>query len=169
MSDGAVVIPPTAGLGTVACYADGSIQIGVWGTEIQSSPSMVAWRQNGPLIIHNGQINPHTADLAPQDWGYTVQGKTAIWRSSLGIGKDGSVLYYAAGPSLTLPALAAAMHALGVQQAMQLDINNYWVHFDRISFQGAKPIPVPLTKAMKDGVGRYLWDYTRDYFFVTIK
>lgn len=169
MSNGTVVIPPTVGLGTVAIYADGSVQIGAWGTDLSPSASMVAWRQNGPLIVHNGQINPHTSDPAPQDWGYTVKGKIAVWRSSLGLSQDGTTLYYAAGPSLTLSSLAEVMHTLEVQDAMQLDINNYWVHFDRIEFKGGKPIPVPLMDGMKDGTGRYLWKYTRDYFYVTVK
>ena len=25
------------------------------------------WRQNGPLIVQNGQVNPHTADSAPEE------------------------------------------------------------------------------------------------------
>jgi hypothetical protein len=169
MVNGVIILPPRAGLGTVALYSDGTVRIGEWGVDILASPNMVAWRQNGPLIIHNGAINPHTADTAPLDWGYTVKGAVAVWRSSLGINRDGTILYYAAGPNLTLPSLATAMSKTGATQAMQLDINNYWVHFDSIHFDGYRAIPTHLVPGMKGGIGRYLLGYTRDFFYVTSK
>jgi Phosphodiester glycosidase len=165
MVNGTTVIPPRDGMGTVAFYDDGHITLGQWDTNILSSTHVVTWRQNGPLVIQDGQINPHTADTAPQDWGYTVPGSTAIWRSGLGISADGATLYYIAGPSLTLPVLAMTMQDAGMQQAMQLDINNFWVHFDAI--QGAKVRATPLLDGMNNKVGRYLSAYPRDFFYVT--
>lgn len=167
MSNGAIVLPPRAGFGTVALYADGRVGIGAWGIDITMVPDLLAWRQNGPLLIHDGQVNPHTADTAPSDWGWTVDGATAVWRSGLGISADRRTLFYVAGPTLTLPALTSAMATAGAAQAVQLDINNYWVHFDAI--RGPKMQPVPLFDTMNEGVGRYLWGYTRDFFYVTAK
>jgi hypothetical protein len=165
MVDGTVLIPPRFGMGTVALYDDGHITLGQWDANVISSTHIVAWRQNGPLVIENGQINPHTADTAPQDWGYTVPGSTAVWRSGIGISADGHTLYYIAGPSLTLPALAVAMQAAGMAQAIQLDINNYWVHFDGI--EGPHLQATPLLDKMNNKVGRYLSAYPRDFFYVT--
>ena len=71
MVNGVTLVPPRPGIGTVATTADGTVRIGEWGTEIVPSDGLMAWRQNGPMIIHNGQINPHTADFSPLDWGYT--------------------------------------------------------------------------------------------------
>ncbi len=168
MVNGATVLPPRKELGTVAIYDDGRVRIGAWGTEIVASPHMVAWRQNGPLITHNGRINPHTADYAPWDWGLTVNGGTATWRSALGISADGRTLYYVAGPSLTLTALAQAMAATGAAQAVQLDINNYWVHFDAFQLDGGGLRAAPLLDAMKrQADSRYLKGFTRDFFYVT--
>lgn len=169
MVDGTTVLPPRAGLGTVAIYADGSVRIGAWGTDITMTPDLIAWRQNGPLLIHNSQVNPYISVSSWKDWGWTVKGATAVWRSGLGISADGRTLYYVAGPSLTLPALTSAMATAGATQAIQLDINNYWVHFDAIQVQGSKLQPVPLFKSMHDGAGRYLWGYTRDFFYVTTR
>ena len=165
MIDGITVIPPRDALGTVAFYADGHVTIGQWGTDISPGTDIVTWRQNGPLVIQNGQINPHTADDSPQDWGYTLTSATAIWRSGLGISADGRTLYYIAGPSLTLPVLADAMQGAGMARAIQLDINNFWVHFDAI--QGQQMQAEPLLEGMNNKVGRYLTAYPRDFFYIT--
>lgn len=162
--DGILLNPPRDALGTVAFYTDGHIRVGQWGTDIVPSADMVTWRQNGPLVVQNGQVNPHTADTAPQDWGYTVPGSAAIWRSGIGMSADGSTLYYIAGPSLTLPALALSMQGANMEQAMQLDINNFWVHFDSIA---RNLQATPLLDKMNNNVGRYLSAYPRDFFYVT--
>jgi hypothetical protein len=65
MLNGVTLIPPRDGFGTVAIYDDGTVRLGAWGSDITPSPQIVAWRQNGPLIIQNGQINPHTAVTDP--------------------------------------------------------------------------------------------------------
>lgn len=74
MAGGVTVLPPRSGLGTVALYQDGQVKIGAWGRDVAASSKLAAWRQNGPLIIIRGSVNPHTADTAPQDWGITVGG-----------------------------------------------------------------------------------------------
>lgn len=166
---GVTVLPPRPDLGTVAIYSDGRVQLGQWGSEIKSSPDIVAWRQNGPLLVHNGVINPHTADRSPQDWGYTVDGGTATWRSALGLNADERTLYYAAGPSLTLPALARSMALAGTANAMQLDINPYWTHFDAFVSDGGQLQTEPLMPAMgAKADNRYLKPFNRDFFYVTL-
>jgi hypothetical protein len=170
MTNGITLIAPRQGLGTVGIYDDGTLRIGAWGKDISSSPHLLTWRQNGPLIIQDGLINPHTADRDPFNWGLTVYGATATYRSGLGISQDGKTLYYAAGPGLTLPALARALQDAGAYQAVQLDINNYWVHFESFQVEAGKLRAVPLLGDM-NGVGnhRFLTAYSRDYFYITTK
>lgn len=170
MANGTTLIPPREGLGTVGLYDTGQVQIGEWGKDMDLSPHWVAWRQNGPLIVQNGQINPNTAVSDPQIWGYTTYGVTATYRSALGTSPDGKILYYAVGPSLTLPVLARAMQAIGAFQAMQLDINAYWVHFEAFRTDGGQLKAVTLLDAMQ-GVGehRYLTGSSRDFFYLTTK
>jgi hypothetical protein len=169
MSGQVVLLPPREGLGTVGIYSDGQVKIGAWGTDIQPSANLIAWRQNGPLIIQNGVVNPHTADNAPQDWGYTVAGSITTSRSALGISKDGRTLFYAAGTDLTLPALARALQAAGAYQAIQLDINNYYVHFEAIHYVKGTPQAVPLLNSMLgSGNARYLGAEPRDFFYVSL-
>jgi hypothetical protein len=67
MVDGTSVLPPIDGFGTVAIYRDGQVRLGAWGTDITATPDLLAWRQNGPLVIQRGQISPHTADTTSRD------------------------------------------------------------------------------------------------------
>ena len=171
MLDGVTLIPPRDGFGTVAMFDDGRVALGAWGTDISASPHLLAWRQNGPLIIQNGRINPRTEVTAPQDWGYTTYGSTATGRSALGISADGRALYYAVGFDLTLPALARALLDAGAWQAIQLDINDFYTHFEAITpGHDGKLTAVPLLDRMKGpGDQRYLTINRRDFFYVTTK
>jgi hypothetical protein len=171
MLDGVTLIPPRDGFGTVAIFKDGKVLLGAWGTDITASPQLIAWRQNGPLIIQNGQINPHTAVTDPQVWGYTTDGTTATGRSALGISQDGSVLYYAVGFNLILPALTRAVQDAGAFQAIQLDINNFYTHFEAFTVVSDNQLTaVPLLDQMKGpGDHRYLTINKRDFFYITTK
>ena len=165
MVNGSVLIAPRTGFGTIAMYDDGRVAIGNWGDGVFYDPGLRTWRQNGPLIVQNGQVNPHTADTSPEDWGYTVGGGTATWRSGLGLSADGRTLYYIAGGYLTLPTLAAAMADTGAANAVQLDINNYWVSFDAIQSDAGVFSSVPLMDGMKND-NRYLHAFERDFFYL---
>jgi hypothetical protein len=168
MADGIVAIPPRDGLATIGIYKDGSVRIGEWGNEIVDIPDLVAWRQNGPLVIHQGQVNPQIFDNSPKDWGYTVDDVSPTWRSALAISPDEETLYFIAGPKMTMQALAQSMLAAGAVEGMQLDINNYWVHFVAIRAYGDKLVPEPLfPDAMTENLDRYLHPYSRDFFYVT--
>lgn len=168
MANGITALPPRNGLGTVAIYKDGSVRMGVWGTEIKSSPDLLAWRQNGPLVVHNGQINPRIYNDSPKDWGYTVNDVSPTLRSGIALSADGKTLYYLVGPRLTMEALAKSMLAAGAANGMQLDINNFWVLFVAIHSDNGKLVPEPLLpQQMKEFLDRYLHPYTRDYFYVT--
>ncbi len=169
MADGVQALPPIPGLGTVAIYKDGQVRIGAWGHDLQPSADMLAWRQNGPLVIQDGRINPMIYNDNAVDWGYTFKGVVPTWRSGIGISPDGGTLYYFAGPSLSVEALANCMQDAGVSQAIQLDINNYWVFFAAIHWMNGKPKPDPLFPQMDQNTDRYLYPYERDFFYVTAK
>lgn len=167
MIDGVTVLPPIEGFGTIALYLDGRVQIGAWGTDITDSPNMVAWRQNGPLLIEHGTINPHTENQTSQDWGIILKGVTAVERSGVGISADGSTLYYVAGDSLILPRLASAFAMIHVENAMQLDINAIYVRFDTFQESPSGLVSSPLLDTMKGNAQRYLHAWPRDFFYLT--
>jgi hypothetical protein len=170
MADGVVALPPRDGLAVVTLYDDGTVRIGEWGRDIiTQTQNMVAWRENGPLIIRKGQITPRVYTNLVADWGGTLDGSVVTWRSALGLSADGRTLYYLAGSNLSMPALAKAMLAVGTYQGMLLDINPYWVHFTAIRADGDKLVADPLFPAeMKQHADRFLTNgYSRDFFYIT--
>jgi len=170
MVNGITVIPSQENLGTVGLYSDGKVRMGLLGKEVPQTPDLLVWRQNGPLIIQNGTINPLTKSNDPKDWGYVVSSDTATYRSALAISKDGRTLYFLVGPDLTLPALARALVAVQAYQAIQLDINNFWAHFESFKTIGPDLKAVPLLDFMKNvDDQRFLGSYLRDYFYVTTR
>ena len=168
MSGGLEVLPPRDGLGTVAMYEDGNLALGEWGSEILETGDMTAWRQNGPLVVQDGEINPRIYNNDPKDWGYTVDDVSPTLRSGLGVSQDGNTLYYFAGTKLTMEALANSMLAGVAWDGIQLDINNYWVHFVvyPADLDELKPEPL-LPELMIENFDRYLDAFGRDYFYIT--
>ncbi len=170
MADGVVALPPIDGYGTIAMYKDGSVRIGSWGTDILPSGDFDAWRENGPLIIHQGAINPKIYDNNEMEWGYTIKNVAPTVRSGVGLSADGNTLYYFAGQSLTMEALAKSMVTAGVAEAMQLDINGYWVLFVAVHTDGVtNNLEALLPDLMFENLDRYLHPYPRDFFYVTTK
>jgi hypothetical protein len=107
----------------------------------------------------------------PKVWGYTTDGDVATGRSALGISKDGSTLYYAVGFNMILPALARAVQDAGAYEAIQLDINNFYTHFEAFSLGSNAQLTVtPLLNQMQGpGDHRYLSINKRDFFYITTK
>ncbi len=170
MSGGVVAIPARKDLATIAIYKDGSVRIGTYGKDLESLEDTIAWRQNCSLIIDNGQINPLVNKDSAEYWGAQINGETVTWRSGVGISPDGKTLYYFAGSNLKMPVLAAAMQSVKVKAGLQLDINNYWVHFAAVRFVEGTAVPEPLfPDQMKYDIGRYLTRYSRDFFFVALR
>jgi hypothetical protein len=168
--DGEERIPPITGMGTIAIFSDGSVRIGEWGSDLTNSPDMSYFRQNCPLMVRNGEINPLVYNNSVNDWGGTISGNIVTFRSGVGISQDGRTLYYFAGNNLSMPALAEAMLNAGVYQAMQLDINNYYVLFTRFEFRDQAWIAVPLLpRQMVDKLDRFLGAYSHDFFYLTVK
>jgi hypothetical protein len=168
MADGVMALPPKVGFGTLVIYESGRVSLGEWRQGAAITPDVTAFRQNGPLVIQAGQINPRIYNNSPQDWGYTVIDVSPTVRTGVGLSADEKTLYYFCGPSLSMEALAISMQAAGAWNAIQLDINNYWALFVKFQPTGSELIPEPLLpRLMVANVERYLWDYTRDYFYLT--
>jgi hypothetical protein len=166
MADGVVALPPRDGLGTLVIYKDGHLDLGAWGTDVTQTPDMESWRQNGPLVIAHGVVNPHTSVNDTQDWGTGLKGAVATWRSAVGLSQDRHTLYFVVGPSLTIGALAAAMHQAGIWDGLQLDINKSWTRFDKATFKKGKLVAVPLLpEIIQDN--RLFQTYKRDFFYLT--
>jgi hypothetical protein len=67
-----------------------------------------------------------------------------------------------------MEALAKSMQAAGAFNAIQLDIDDYWVLFVKITLSGSKLVAEPLLpRFMVDGIYRYLGQSSRDFFYLT--
>lgn len=167
--DGNILVPMIDGLGTLAIYPDGRVQIGVWGGDITSLEGISTIRQNGPIVIRGGKINPRAFEDSLELWGASLSGDMSTWRSAVGVSADGRTLYYLAGWSLNMPALAQALKTAGAYSAIQLDINHFWVLFTRFVFEPEGPQAFPLLDEMKENMDRYLYACSRDYFYLASK
>lgn len=167
MSGGVQPIPPSLGLATLAIYRGGALAIDRY-EDLPDPHGMVAFRQNGPLIIHDGEPTPEVKRNRIQDWGGSINGEIVTYRSGIGLNTDRTILYYFAGATLDLPILANAMQSAGVKEAMQLDINNYWVYFSAFFPDGNTIRPEPLLPTMQEHIDRYLHPSPRDFFYITI-
>lgn len=171
MSQQLIAVPPKYGLGTIAFAKDGSITIGRWGEEIDPSADWLAYRQNAPLILQNGDVNQIVYSNDITDWGGTIDNETTTWRSALGLNNTQTRLYYIAGSSLSMPLLAQSAQHAGIADLMLLDINHYWVHFAKINSSrdgifSAEPL---FTEEMAVHADRYLHPNSRDFFYVTLR
>ncbi|MBL1127827.1 MAG: hypothetical protein D8M54_04825 [Chloroflexi bacterium] len=171
MADGLTALPAKDGYATITIGAgDGRLQIGEWGNDISANGNYQSWRQNARLITQNGQIADRVYNGSAATWGSSINGDVVTWRSALGLSADGQILYFAAGPSLSMPALAEAMQTAGAYNSLLLDINETWVHFAAIRADGETLAAEPLLpEGMSTNPDRYLKQSPRDFFYVTIR
>jgi hypothetical protein len=173
LADGVTILPPLDNMATLALFKNGSVQIGAWGRDFTSTDNIVAFRQNCPLLLDAGVINPHVNDESRKEWGYTVKNLDTTWRSGLGLSQDGRFLIYVAGNSLTVQSLAEALRQAGAYNAMQMDINGFYTRFvtyqDNPKSSGYPVIANKLLNEMSGDPALYLHPYDRDFFYVTVK
>jgi hypothetical protein len=172
MVNGITLLPPLPGIATIAVYKDGTVKMGAWGSDIVPSSDMVAFRQNCPLVLHNGTINSDVSVDNRATWGQTVGNQEITWRTGIGLSQDGRYLIYAVGNGTTVETIAKALLQAGAYNAMQLDINRPFAHFD--TYQPAPtamghPTAVPLLAQMLGDTSIYLTPHTRDYFYLTTR
>jgi hypothetical protein len=173
MVDGITILPPLEQIATLAIYQDGSFRIGAWGREITTTQQPIAYRQNCPLLVDAGDINPTVAEGRAQDWGYTVKNSATTYRSGLGLSSDNRFLIYGVGNALTVGALAEGLRQAGAYYAMELDVNFAYTRFVtfRTSEDPHSAHPVVAENLLKEMLGNeseFLVPYNRDFFYVTI-
>ena len=137
-AEGRVIDPLRAGAASLVIYADGSVDLGAWGTDVTMTPRVVSVRQNLLPLVADGRPTPRASSAKWRAaWGSTcgtvscghdVPGVEHQWRSGLGITADGA-LVYVAGPALDPLQLAQLLVRAGAVRGMQLDINPYWPVF----------------------------------------
>lgn len=157
-------LPLKKDLATLVSYTNGKLDlIDYQNQNIGGKIDFV--RQNCPMLVAGGQIATYS-DVNRRLWGRTPTTSIYTWRSGLGITKNGNLIY-AVGNNLIPDSLALAMKMGGAINAMQLDINPYWVRFNIFDLQGSGTYSVStLMKGIYDGSHAFLNGYQKDFFYI---
>jgi Phosphodiester glycosidase len=155
---------------TFAEQKDGTLAIATW-TAISAEPELFSWwRQTPACMLENGALHPGLQTEDSKNWGATLEGKTVIRRSAVGLGADGRTLYVGISNSTTARALALGMKQVGATNVAQLDVNH---SFPRFLLYTAGPSGLTAQGAVKgllyqkdEFLGR---PSTRDFFYVTLR
>jgi hypothetical protein len=152
------------GQATIVYYKNGTIKIGEWGRDFTMNSSIEGVRQNLKLLIDHGSIEPNLSQNIETNFGATLGGGYYVWRSGLGITKDGRIIYVY-GPALNVQDLADLLHRAGAVEGMQLDINPYWMKYEYYNANGhaSDPTPVNLLPTQQQSAYSYYSTYTRDF------
>ena len=153
-SEGRVVHPFLTGRATFGVRVDGTVDLGVWGRDLQPTTPYASAFQSLDLIVDGGNDVPGLSRDDHLRWGETLGGRVFVWRSGVGIDARGN-LVYAAGV-LDIVSLADVLRAAGAVRAMELDINSYWVSFDTFVPGANGPVPTKLLPNMERSANRYL-------------
>jgi hypothetical protein len=160
---GTTVRPLVDGRASAVIYKDGTIKIGKWGRDLTMSPDVDVVRQNLNLIVDGGQSKVSSASDNVV-WGATTDKESLAWRAALGQRADGSIVYVGS-PYLSAQGLANSLVGAGVQQAMVLDMNNWWTAgFYFMHDAAGNPVCRKLDPAIQEGCDRFLKTYKRDSF-----
>jgi hypothetical protein len=154
--------PLRYGLATLVGFRDGSVDVRAWRGAREPGPEVQFARQNLPLIVQNGALNPRLSNGS--EWGATLGNEIRVWRSGVGVDAHGDIIY-AAADSQTAESLARIFQRAGAVRAMELDINYEWVTFNFYGAFGAAA-PSKLLPGMNREATRYLSPDDRDFLAV---
>src|SRR5262245_5649866 len=121
--NGRINEPLAKGNATLLGYRNGRLAIVIWNGGPDAGPN-VAWaRQSLPPIVWHGRLNPNLNDSS--QWGFTVGNAVRVWRTGVGIDRQGNLIF-AAADDQTVITLARILQRAGAVRAMQFDINADW-------------------------------------------
>jgi hypothetical protein len=154
----------TPGAASIVYYRNGTIKIGVWDRTVRMTSSVAGVRQNLKLIIDNGHVPASVNTDVETNWGATLGGGYYVWRSGLGVTRDGRVIFVY-GPALDVQDLADLLRRAGAVEGLQLDINPFWMSYEYYRADGhpSSPTPVALLPTQQQTVYRYYSPYSRDF------
>jgi hypothetical protein len=154
----------TPGAASIVYYKNGTIKIGPWDQTLRMTSAVVGVRQNLKLIVDNGHVPASVNQNVESNWGATLGGGYYVWRSGLGITRDGRVIYVY-GPALDVQDLAELLQRAGVVEGLQLDINPFWMSYEYYQADGhpSDPAPVALLPTQQQTPYRYYSPYSRDF------
>ncbi len=120
--------PLVNGAASFVIYKNGTADVVSWTDGLKVPSNVASVRQNLSMIVDGGKVNPAVYSGNFSDWGATVNNAVMVWRSAVGVTKDGAIIY-ASGDGLSVGELAQVMLRAGAVRAMEMDINSYWTDF----------------------------------------
>jgi hypothetical protein len=171
-TNGTTVKPLVNNAASVVIYKDGTMTVGSWGTQVWMSNQVASVRQNLVLLVNNGKEVQGLKDQNSSKWGATISGSYNVWRSGLGVTRDGAIVYVG-GPAMSISDLADILKRAGAVRAMQLDINTGWVQFS--TFEGPLDTSInggnstSLLSAMPTGSRYFTTWWNRDFFTMSLR
>lgn len=163
-ADGITYQPLRPHLPTLMIYKDDHVAINVYDGKALPADVVLA-RQNGPFLVHDSQIAVDP-NAGIDQWAGTAKGGFVTWRSGFGVLPNGD-LVFAVGPSLSPTTLAAGLQRAGAVNAIQLDINTYWVRFMLYDWDGKGSYGwSPLIKGLAGEGPTYLNGNEKDFFYL---
>lgn len=167
--EGNEVRPLVPGQASLVIDKDGGMNVVAWGRDRNVDANLAQVRQNLALVVDNGVSAAGLDSEATTKWGATVGNQVLVWRSGIGVDKNGGLMYIA-GPGLSVNQLAELFLRAGAVRAMELDINSDWTTayiFEQTDPNNASAIfGNKLLPDMKRNGDRYLVPGERD--FVTV-
>jgi hypothetical protein len=166
-ANGQIIRPLVKGGASLVIDKHGRATVAKWGRDVKMSPQIAAVRQNLALIVDHGRPARGLPSNTNGAWGDTLGNQVFVWRSGVGIDRNGA-LVYVAGPGLTAVTLAVLLQRAGCVRAMELDINPDWV--SAYTYQQTSPTNpaavqgVKLLPDMRRSENRYLVPGERDFF-----
>jgi hypothetical protein len=153
----------TPSVASVVYYRDGHIAIGSWDKTVRMTPDVAGVRQNLHLIVSHGRVPSSVDSNVETSWGATLGGGYYVWRSGIGITRDGRVIFVY-GPALNVRELGELLRHAGVVTGMELDINPAWMSFMYyLHSQSAHPKPVAMLPNQMQPADRYFSPSSRDF------
>ncbi|HET6185703.1 MAG TPA: hypothetical protein VFE59_01750, partial [Trebonia sp.] len=152
------------GTASIVYYKNGTIKIGEWGRDFSMNSSVQGVRQNLKLLVDRGKVAADASSDVMSNWGATLGGGYYVWRSGIGITKDGRIVYVY-GSALNAQDLGLLLQRAGAVEGMQMDINPAWMKFDYYQAGGnpADPTPKPLLPTQYASPYSYYTPSTRDF------
>lgn len=153
------------GVASEVYYKDGRLAIGNWGRgRLHMGPDIAAVRQNLHLVVIHGKVPASVDQNVEASWGATLGGAYYVWRSGIGITRDGRIVYVY-GPELDVRTLAELLKRAGCVTGMELDINPDWMSFMYYLAKNhpANPTPVNLLPDQIQPPDRYYYPANRDF------
>ena len=168
MVDGTQLLAPKPQSCTFAATSDGALRIAPW-SALVSADGFGWWRQTPGCMLLDGVLHPGLRSSDSRNWGATLEGKTVIRRSAVGLSADARTLFVGISNSTTARALALGMQHVGARDVAQLDVNFSFPRFLLYrEGEGGALNAVGAVRGLLYQPDEYLGHAsTRDFFYVT--